>query len=182
MKPKLILCLALVLSGGLFGCATVNQTPRQYIIAPANQGEATESLYYDNPSPDILQNIKVARISLTKDELNKLAALPKDQTNSVTWLVEIDPDTTRDGPWKTQLYLFDVEDTNHCVRVELTDHVSGGVSHAWINDELLSIKVWWGHIAWTDLILNVETCKILYLREGFEGVLPDDMLPENNKP
>jgi len=179
MKSKLILCLALVLSGGLFGCSTTVGQSRQYISRPANSDELPGVSWHEKPSPETLQKIKVARVSLTKDELNKLAVLPKDPENGALWLVEEDPDTLRDGPWKTDLYIFDNANTNHCVRIGLFDHVSGGVKHVWLNDKILFVEVWWGHIGYTDFILNVETLKFLYMEDGFYTSLPVDSRPES---
>ncbi len=181
MKIKLILCLVLILSGGLFGCSIVNESPRQYISRSTNPAELSEVSWYEKPSLETLQNIKVTRVSLTKPELNKLTALPKDPTNGASWLVEEDPDTMRDGPWKTHLYIFDNSDTNHCAHVELIDHVSGGVKHTWLNDKILFVEVWWGHAGWTDFILNTETCKIIYMEDGFWNVLTDDNMPDSPK-
>src|SRR5581483_713289 len=180
MKIKFILCLELVLCVGLFGCATNDEQSRQYISRSANPSELPEILWYEKPSPETLKNIKIARISLTKDELNKLAALPKDPTNRASWPVEEDPDTMRDGPWKTDIYIFDTSDTNHCVRIELIDHVSGGVKHTWLNNKILFVEVWWGHIGFTDFILNTETLKFLYMEDGFDTVASDDNLQTTN--
>ena len=176
MKPKLLLCLALVLSGGLFGCSTVNEQPHQYISRSTKPDELSEVISYEKPSPETLQNIKVARVSLTKDVLNKLATLPKDPTNGASWLVEEDPDTTHDGPWKTDVFILDDADTNRCVRIEIIDHVSGGVKHTWLKNKILFVEVWWGHIGFTDFILNTETCKIIYMEDGFDAFEPEDML------
>jgi len=93
--------------------------------------------------------------------------LPRSKTqNGVRWLVEEKPDTMRAGPWSTWLYIFDTADTNHCVRVELIDHASGSVHHAWLNDKLLFVRVWFGRIAWTDFILDSETLRFAYIEDG----------------
>src|SRR5277367_421373 len=145
MKPKLILCLALVLGGGLFGCST---------IQPMRQ----EAVSYSKPPSENLQKIKIKRISLTGEQLAKLALLPKDKTEfDSRWLVEEKPDTMRDAPWNTRLYIFNSADTNQCVRVELLDHASYDVRHTLLNDKMLFVEVYWGRIAWTDFILNTET-------------------------
>jgi hypothetical protein len=166
MKPKLMFCLALVLSGGLFGCSTPNESPRQYILTPGDPSERTDILSYSKPSPETLKQIKIARVSLTKEELRKLAALPKDAAiRDVRWLVEEKPDTMRSGPRNTQLYIFDVGDTNHCVRVELIDNARR-VDHRWLNGKMLFVTVWFGRIAWTDFILNTETLRFAYIEDG----------------
>jgi hypothetical protein len=122
MKSKLILGLALVLSGGLVGCSTAIESPRQYLVS-YDPSERSDILSYSKPSSESLRQIKVERVSLTKEQLHTLNALPKSKTeNGMRWLVEEKPDTMRDGPWNTRLYIFERDDTNHCVRVELIDH------------------------------------------------------------
>ena len=166
MKAKILFCLALVLSGVLFGCSTVNESPRQYILTPDNPSERTDILSYSKPSPETLKQIQVARVSLTKEELSKLAASPKDAAiRDVRWLVEEKPDTMRNGPWNTSFYVFDTGDTNHCVRVELIDN-AGRVDHRWLNGKMLFVEVWFGRIAWTDFIINIETLRFTYIEDG----------------
>ena len=169
------LLLALVLAG----CSTVDSWDHQYVSKPEDPSDGLpEEIWYGNPSPLTLRNIQVRRVSLTQEERDKLSALPNEpkQDGDVIWLKEIDPDTSRPGPWKTQLYVLNNNDTNHCLRVELTDHVSAGVKHKWINDEILFVEVWWGHVAFSDFILNAWTGEILYMRDGMEMPVTEDSL------
>jgi hypothetical protein len=176
MNPKILLCFALVLSGVLSGCSTTGESSRRYITRFPNSGELPQVSYYGKPSPETLRHIKVERIALAKADVDRLAELPKESTNSSSRLVEEDPDTMHDGSWKTTLYIVDDVDTNHCVRVELTDHKSGGVKHEWLNDKILFVEVWWGRIAYTDFILNIETLRFLYIEDGFTTFESEDML------
>jgi hypothetical protein len=130
--------------------------------------------WYGQPSPDTLRNIKIHRHTLTETELKRLKLLQKDPADSASWLVEEDPDTTHPGRWKTTLYVFENTDTNHCVQIELTNHVSAGVKHEWLNDKILFVEVWWGHIGFTDLILNTETLRVLYMEDGFATSSADE--------
>lgn len=154
MISKLLLCLALGLSGGLVGCSTV-QLSRQDVVS------------YSPPSSASLQKIKIERIFITGEQLSGLASLPKDKTEfGSRWLVEEKPDTMRAGPWNTRLYIFDSADTNRCVRVELLDHAGYEIRHHWLNEKMLFVRVPWGRIAWTDFILNTETLHFVYLEDG----------------
>ena len=156
MKSKLILCLALVLSGGLFGCSTIQPTQQKGVT-------------YSKPSSESLQKIKIERISLTGEQLVKLASLPEDKREiSSPLLIEEKPDTLRNGPWNTRLYIFNSADTNQCVRVELFDHASYDVRRTWLNDKMLFVEVYWGRIAWTDFVLNTETLRFAYIEDGFD--------------
>jgi hypothetical protein len=155
MKPKLLLGLALVLSSGLFGCSTIES---------ARQGAVT----FSKPSSGNLQKIKIERISLTGEQLAKLA-LPTEDKRGIgpPLLVEERPDWTRDGPWNTRLYIFNSADTNRCVRVELLDHAAYEVRHTWLNAKMLFVEVPWGHIAWTDFVLDTKTLRFAYIEDGF---------------
>ena len=166
MKSKITLCLVLVLSGVLFGCSIGFESRRQYLVSHES-GERSDILSYSKPSPETLRKIEIELVSLTKEQMRKLNALPKSRTdNGVRWLVEEKPDTRRDGPWNTQLYIFDTAGTNHCVRVELIDHASSSVDHTWLNDKMLFVKVWFGRIAWTDFVLDTETRRFVYIEDG----------------
>ncbi len=155
MKPKLVLCLALVLGGGLFGCSS---------IEPARQ----EAVTYSKPSSGSLQKIKIERISLTGEQLTKLVLPPEDKREiGPPLLVEERPDWTHGGPWNTRLYIFNSTDTNRCVRVELLDHAAYEVRHTWLNAKMLFVEVPWGHIAWTDFVLDTKTMRFAYIEDGF---------------
>jgi hypothetical protein len=156
MKPKIIFCLALVLSGGLFGCSTI-------------ESARPDAVLYSKPSSESLQKIKIERISLTGEQLAKLSLLPKDKAEfNSRWLVEEKPDTVRDEQWNTRFYILNSINTNQCVRVELLDHASYDVRHAWLNDKMLFVEVYWGRIAWTDFVLNAETLRFAYIEDGFD--------------
>ena len=160
MNPKLLLCLPLVLCGGLFGCST---------IEPIRQ----EAVTYSKPSSESLQKIKIERISLTGEQLAKLALeghglSPEDKRGTdPPLLLEVWPDWTRDAPWNTRLYIFNSGDTNRCVRVELLDHGAYEVHHTWLNDKMLFVEVPWGRIAWTDFVLDTKTLRFAYIEDGF---------------
>ncbi len=154
MNSKLLLGLALGLSGGLVGCSTV-QLSRQ------------DAVSYSPPSSDSLQKIKIEHVSLTSEQSARLDLLPEDKTEfGSRWLVEEKLDTMRGGPWNTQLYVFDSTDTNRCVRVELLDHAGYDIHHSWLNEKLLFVRVPWGRIAWTDFVLNTETLHFAYIEDG----------------
>jgi hypothetical protein len=151
-----ILCLALVLSGGLSGCSTV-EPPRQ------------ENVTYSKPSSENLQKIKIERISLTNEQLAKSVVEPEDKReNGSPLLAEERPVWTRDAPWNTRLYIFNSADTNRCVCVELLDHGAYEVHHTWLNNKMLFVKVPWGRLAETDFVLDTKTLRFAYIEDGFD--------------
>lgn len=153
IKLKLLLCLALLLGGGLVGCSTVEPIRQQAVI-------------YSKPSSENLRKIKIERISPTNEQLAKSVVEPEDNRESgPPLLAEERPDWTRDGPWNTRLYIFNSADTNRCVCVELLDHGAYEVHHTWLNDKMLFVKVPWGRLAWTDIVLDTQTLRFDYIED-----------------
>ena len=155
VKCRLLLCLALVLSVGLFGCSTIEPTRREHVT-------------YSKPSSESLKKIKIERISLTDKQRAELTSWPKDKSKfGSQWLVEEWPDWP--PQWHTRLYIFDSDDTTHCVRVELLDHAVYEVQHKWLNKKMLFVEVPWGHIAWTDFVLDTKTLRFASIEDGFDS-------------
>jgi hypothetical protein len=70
----------------------------------------------------------------------------------------VDPDySSAKQPWSTTLYI-------------------------WINDKLLFVQVWWGHIASSDLILDVEKENFLYDKLANDGKLSEPCIPGRLEP
>jgi hypothetical protein len=84
--------------------------------------------------------------------------------NGAYWLALDQPDTTRPGPWNTTLCLFTERDTLQTLT--FLDHATYGVTAAWINEKLVTVRVWWGRELGTDLILDAETRAVIW-REMF---------------
>ncbi len=59
------------------------------------------------------------------------------------------------------LYIGGVSDNKVFLQATFTDHGNTFSAH-WINDKLLFVQVWWGHIASSDLILDLEKENFLY--------------------
>ncbi len=60
------------------------------------------------------------------------------------------------------------------LKIVFKDHASGGVRVSWLNEKLLFLSVWRGRIASTDLILDIETSKYVYVEDADDGtpILP----------
>ena len=52
------------------------------------------------------------------------------------------------------------------LRVTFLDHASYGVRPPWLNEKLLHIRIWWGRILATELALDLETGKPLYVEDA----------------
>ncbi len=82
------------------------------------------------------------------------------------WLIAVEPDFTRPGPWVTTLVIGGNPTGVEMLRVTITDHGSGGVRPTWLNERLLFVQAWWGRIASSDLVLDVERGAPLYAEDA----------------
>ena len=81
------------------------------------------------------------------------------------------PDFTSEGPWDTEIYIRDNLEKSANLKIVFRDHASGGVRIRWLNEKLLFLQVWWGRIAATELILDIDTARWLYMEDANYGTL-----------
>ncbi len=76
------------------------------------------------------------------------------------------PDFTKTGIWNTKARI--IGNTAHPVNLmlEFKDHANQYVLADWLNEKLIFLRVWWGRLVSTDLILNVETGEPLYVEQA----------------
>jgi hypothetical protein len=75
------------------------------------------------------------------------------------------------GPWNTTVYVLGNRARPAGLKIVLKDHASGGVRVSWLNEKLLFLSGWRGRIASTDLILDIETSKYVYVEDADDGTL-----------
>lgn len=78
------------------------------------------------------------------------------------------PDTTRPGPWGAGL-IVDHERDRHLV--VLIEDVAGSIAPRWINEKLIYLRVAWGRITFSDLILDVETGELIFHEVVEDGAI-----------
>lgn len=77
------------------------------------------------------------------------------------------PNTSETGPWDTVLSVDN--ERAGLLQVVLKSHSSSNVDVKWINEKLLFIRVWWGRVVGTDLILDVEREAFIYREQIHSG-------------
>lgn len=93
----------------------------------------------------------------------------KMSPNDVYWFAIISPNRTKNGPWHTDV-LIDIE-RDYLLRIQFRDiHYCRDIE--WVNEKLLRIRVWWGRICATDLIVDVEQEQIIYKEMVWYGLVP----------
>lgn len=73
------------------------------------------------------------------------------------------PDTMKVGPWTTVLFVGGNLTRPIGLSVTFSDRASYGVDAAWVSEKLLFLRVARGRIISTELILDVETGKFIYV-------------------
>jgi len=98
------------------------------------------------------------------------AELPERQLspNNAYWFVTILPDRTKNGPWDTDVLVF--AERSDLLRIRLRD-IRYCRDIGWVNEKLLRIRVWWGRICATDLIVDVERQQIIYKEMVWDGTI-----------
>jgi hypothetical protein len=79
--------------------------------------------------------------------------------NRAYWFSIEAADFTRPGPWTSRLLVF--TERPELLRLTIVDHDNTAPTASWVNEKLLFVRIWWGRIAATDLILDVEAGTIL---------------------
>jgi hypothetical protein len=124
---------------------------------------------YSSPPPSIEQKIKLAKLlHIEKPPLDAKRNLSPQQTR---WFVEEDPDYSSTAkPWDTIIYIGNASSESAFLKVSVLDHGNTFSAH-WINDQLIFVQVWWGHIASGDLILDIDSGTFIYDRLANYGQL-----------
>jgi hypothetical protein len=86
------------------------------------------------------------------------------------WFINASPDYSKSGPRSTTLYIGNRAGGVGALQATFTDD-DKDFAVSWINDKLLFIQVWWGRIASSDLILDVDKGIFLYDEFAHYGVL-----------
>jgi hypothetical protein len=117
-----------------------------------------QAVLYDK-APDWIEK----QIQINKVESGSQTGTKVKSPQFTSWFIERAPDYTKPGPWDTTLYIGKNAKDKTLLTMKVVDH---GTSFEvrWINEQLLFVRVWWGHIASSDLILDTDTGTLLYDR------------------
>jgi hypothetical protein len=121
---------------------------------PCKEGKVT----YDKPLPELVQKISL------KPAKNK--ALPPDLKTELTpqstrWFASTQPDYLKTGPWNSTIYVGSAGSVQPTLRLTVSDH-GNTLTIDWITEKLLHLSVWWGRIASSEIIVDVEKGTIIY--------------------
>lgn len=74
--------------------------------------------------------------------------------NQAYWYAIEHADFAQAAPWVSQVHVY--TERRSLIRVTFRDHDNEELMVSWINEKLLFMRVWWGRIAASDLVLDVE--------------------------
>jgi hypothetical protein len=75
------------------------------------------------------------------------------------WMVMVEPDTSKPGPWNTTVY-FGSNANEKVWKLTLLDVRNVGVK--WLNEKLAFGQIWWGRTYETEFILDLQQDKFIY--------------------
>jgi hypothetical protein len=76
------------------------------------------------------------------------------------------PDFTKAGVWNTKARIIGNAAHPLNLMLEFRDHANQYVYAVWLNEKLIFLRVWWGRLVSTDLLLNVESGEPLYIEQA----------------
>lgn len=110
------------------------------------------------------KRISIIRASEQVHSGNKLSP------NKAYWFAVVEPDTMKEGPWNTEIYIDN--EREYQINITLIDHASYPIRIEWINEKLLYIQVWWGRILGSYFIYEVEKEAIITKEMVHAGQIP----------
>jgi hypothetical protein len=154
--------LGLLLGGCVCGRTTGGSTPG--VIA---------DVVFAHPAAETLDKISIERFAWNDIDVRASATLPRRFSETARRVViEERADTMLPPPWTTRLHILPAPDARKGVRIEFREHATYGVGHAWVNEKLLFVRVWWGRIAASDCVLDVESLRLIYAQDvSFLGAI-----------
>lgn len=127
---------------------------------------------YGPPDAEALRNLELIADSQSESGPDATQLEPAVATPGGTRRFRLlKPDTMKDGPWQTMIYLYDGADLAPALLVRVSNHKSHGVQARWINEKLLHIVAFWGRIGSTEFILDFEKRKWIYAEDAHYGAM-----------
>jgi hypothetical protein len=139
---------------------------------PLHSSLDDSAVSYSSPSPYSLERLDIRRISIDASVAAQIAALPRENSPwGSRWVVCKPADMMHAGPWTTRLYISDTADPHRCIFVGARDLGNGGVDYEWLSEKLLFVRCWWGRIVSTDIVLDTDTARPIYIEDADYGKL-----------
>ena len=152
------------------------------VIAISSLMHAEQALWHTNPGfweePRIFHSSSLSsmdkeivetQISLERNHRAETAGERFKSPNNAYFYTMQEPDYLQPSPWDTTISIYN--EREGLLELKISKHASYKPTVRWINEKLLYIRIWWGRILGTDVILDVETESILYREMIHDGVI-----------
>lgn len=136
----------------LQSCAIKREIKQDFHTPPSKWEEPR--LYFTEFDRSFEKNVDISRMKIQDSEVEK-----KISPNNAYWFKIIEPDFNKEGPWSTEIYIFNERD--YLIKIVLKEHSNYIPEVFWINDKYLHIKVWWGRVLGSIFIYDVEKERIV---------------------
>ena len=139
-----------------------NLLPKKWVVLWAVMvlcplSTAQQTIYYLPFDETFSEQIILQEARTTAYEGEKLLS-----PNQLGFVQLLQPTFSEKAPWSTTLF---IQHTNgKTLHLDLLNHANIHPRTTWINDELLYIKVWWGRVLGTELILDLKNSTFIYKR------------------
>jgi hypothetical protein len=129
-----------------------------------------DEVYYEKTDEYVLSKINLEKMNSDSKLPSSLSGAPREFSPQGTkYYIVQSADFTKQGPWSTVIYIVGNRADPLKTKITFRDHGNGGVRARWLNEKLLFVQVWWGRIVSTDLILDLDAGKWLYLQNANYG-------------
>ena len=129
-----------------------------------------DEVYYKKPDEYVLSRINLEKMNSDSTLPSSLSGATKEfSPHGTNHYIIQSADFTKQGPWNTDIYVLGNRANPLKMKITFRDHGNGGVRARWLNEQLLFVQVWWGRIVSTDLILDLETTKWIYMQNANYG-------------
>jgi len=111
---------------------------------------------YTKPDKSVLNKIILAKSRSASDAQGKREPSPQ----ATRWMIVRDADYTQPGPWSTTL-VFGDDSRGALLAATFRDH-GNTFTAQWLSEKLVFIRVWWGRVVSSDLILDIDRRQFIY--------------------
>jgi hypothetical protein len=129
-----------------------------------------DEVYHEKPDEYVLSRINFEKMNSDSKVPSSLSGAPKEfSPHGTKHYIMQSADFTKQAPWNTDIYILGNRANPLKMKITFRDHGNGGVRARWLNEKLLFVQVWWGRIVSTDLILDLDSAKWIYMQNANYG-------------
>jgi hypothetical protein len=139
-------------------------------IIPDTGCREYDEVSYEKSNEYVLSRINLEKMASESTLPSSLSGVPKEfSPHGTRHYIMQSADFMKPGPWNTDIYVLGNLVNPLKMKITFRDHGNGGVRAKWLNENLLFVQVWWGRIVSTDLMLDLDAGKWIYMQNANYG-------------